>query len=437
MEKKVLFISYWGPPYSNIGALRVEKFLKYLPLFGYQPYLVCSGVERIRNPFIFRPKYIDLYFESKKAKDIIEPILQKLVKGEKNNYYNKTKIPNIDEVIIDSLKPKGLWPLSEVRIPDKFFSWIIPSVFTGLKLLNQEKFDIIYSSSGPPSSAIVASILQRCSNLPWIAEFRDLWSDNHVDIRKTYIHKIDNLIERITLSNVHAFVTVSEPLKEILYKKYSKPSFVIYNGYDPEDYPLNVELTKKFTITYTGKIYLGKRDPGLLFEVVSGLSKKGIINVSNFEIRFWGSELDIVKDLANKYGIEDYVYIGGKVPYKESLKHQKESWLLLLLEWNDPRAKGVLTGKVFEYLGSGRPILSISYNEGALNDLLEKTKSGVLLNSYEELEEFLTFCIKKYNEGDKSLGFNPLKEEILKYSRKEASRNLSQIFDSLLERNIG
>lgn len=422
--KKVLFVSYACPPVNHIGALRVVKMLKYLPKFGYQPYILGGGLEKDNNPYIFKPEYFDPFRFGKRGRDII----RKTLKGD--SYHNKKNV-DVEREIQKYSKPKGFWPLSEVRMPDKYMSWIWPAIRLGKRLLKREKFDIIYSSSGPASSAIVASILQRYSHLPWVAEFRDLWSDNHVDRRNKFVSKIDSYLEDRFLQNCSAIVTVSEPLREQLLNRHKKNVYVIYNGYDEDDYPERENLTKKLTITYTGKIYPGRRDPAPLFEAMAILSKDKKITPDILQVRFYGPEQEIIKALVEKYGIKDYLHLGGVVSYEESLSRQYESWILLLLEWNDPLARGVLTGKFFEYLGAERPILCIGYSEGSIAEILEETGTGKILNNPVDIERFLIWCTAEYKKGNNSLGFI-MNDSILNYSRRKAAENLSKVFSSLI-----
>ena len=423
--KKVLLVSYRCPPVTCAGSLRVAKMIKYLPEFGWEPYVLGGGSEEDSNPYIFKPKYFDLFQFGKRVRDTIRSYLRR------SDYYNKEDM-NIEDIIGKYNSPKGLWPLSEVRMPDKYMFWIWPAIRLGKKLLKREKFDLIYSSSGPPSSVIVASILQRYARLPWVAEFRDLWSDNHVDRRREFINKIDSYLENKFLQNCSTLVTVSGPLKDQLLNRHRKNTYVVYNGYDKDDYPIKVNLTRKLTITYTGRIYPGKQDPKPLFEAITNLSKKGQINPDFLEISFYGTEQEIIKTLAKRYGIERYVFWGGLIPHEQALIKQKESWLLLLLEWNDPSAKGVLTSKLFEYLGAKRPILSIGYEEGSIRKIITETGIGVVLNNPKDIENFLLLCIERYIKSDRFLGFIPNEEALASYSRRKAAEKLSRIFFSLI-----
>ena len=423
--KNVLLVSYTCPPNMTIGALRIIKMLKYLPQFGYQPYWLGGVPGENSNPYIFVPKYFDPLQFAKKSGDIL------------NKHLNKESV-SVSSRISNSLEnhslSRGLLPLSEVRTPDKYMFWIPPAIKFGRQLLDRKKFDIIYSSSGPASSAIVASILQRRSNIPWVAEFRDLWSENYFDIRKEPINTIDSYLGDWTLKNCSAFVTVSEPLREKLIKRHGKRAYVVYNGYDEDDYPINPDLTDKFTITYTGRIYPGKQDPSFLFQAIAELDQANIITPDDLQIRFYSPEYTNkeIQPFINKYKIDRYVYFGGLVPYKESLLRQMESWLLLIFEWNDPAEKGNLTGKFFEYLGAKRPILSVGYKGSSIEEKLKETEAGIFLGNPEDIKAFLLSCIDMYKKGEGKLGFSIKSEKVAVYSRKNAAEQISHIFSSLL-----
>lgn len=422
--KNVLLVSYFCPPDWTIGALRTSKMLKYLPQFGYQPYVLGGFSGENGNPYVLKPKYFDPLQSAKKSRDAIIRYL----KGD-----SIKKNGDLKNSLERHKSPRGLLPLSEVRMPDKYMFWILPAIKLGRQLLDNKEFHIIYSSSGPASSAIVASALQRYSNIPWVAEFRDLWSENHIDIRKKSISRIDSYLEDRTLRNCSAFVTVSDPLKEKLVKSHEKSTYVIYNGYDEDDYPINTELTDKFTISYTGRTYPGKQDPSTLFQAVADLDKAGKITPDHLQIRFYGpDQKEVIQPLADKFGIGKYLHLGGLVPHKESLLRQSESWLLLVFEWNDPSEKGILTGKLFEYFGAGRPILSIGREGSSVKEKLLETGAGIFLNEPESIKTFLLSCLDKYKKGDRSLGFAIKDENASIYSRKNAAKRLSEVFSLLI-----
>jgi hypothetical protein len=328
-----------------------------------------------------------------------------------------------------SVKPVKRWrlPLSEASLPDKYMTWVMPAIRRGKRLLDMHKFDLIYSSSGPPSSALVAWRLQKYACIPWIAEFRDLWSENPYDESNRYLKKMNEYIELRVLRQCACLVTVSEPQKDQLQRMHGKDVYVVYNGYDQDDYPETSTLTDKFTITYTGKIYLGKRDPSSLFKALSLLDDEGIINADSLVMRYYGSDNDIIAGIAAKYGVTKYIHHGGVISYRESLQRQSESWMLLLLEYDHVCAEGTLPGKFFEYLGSRRPILCCGYEKGVIKTIISDTQAGIVTNNPEVIKSLIMKCMTYYRRRDKQLGFNMDEDAIMKYTRRTSALKLSQI----------
>jgi len=227
-------------------------------------------------------------------------------------------------------------------------------------------------------------------------------------------------------------VTVSKPLADDLSRLHiHKPVYVITNGFDPEDACFDPpELTEKFTITYTGALYDGKRDPLMLFEALKNLITDGIIDPDRVEVRFFGSQdpwlLDEIRD-ANLDGI---VRVFGFVPRDEALQKQRESQLLLLLLWDNPQERGVYTGKVFEYLAAGRPIIALGgLEECVVKDLLNETQAGHYVSSSEELEIVLS---KYYSDYINTGTISPIENSsISKYSQLEMAKRFAEVLDKI------
>ncbi|MCD6386271.1 glycosyltransferase [Candidatus Sumerlaeota bacterium] len=327
-------------------------------------------------------------------------------------------------------------PISFVRMPDRTFTWIPSAYRIARHILNTKDVDIIFTSSPPPSASILGSFLQRKTGLPWVAEFRDLWSLNSLEKRILIIDLAERLIERQVLKNAAALVTVSEKLRHHLELLHKKPTYVVYNGFDPEDFADNIPLLKEFTITYTGSLS-SKRDPSPLFHALSILRKSGYISKDFFRLRFIGTRYEeYITNLAKYYKIEDMVEVYGRVNYKRSIRAQKESTLLLLLEGMDPESKGVLTGKIFEYIASGRPVLAICHERGEIAQLLQKCRIGAVVNQPSQIATFLIKCLNRFRQGDFYFGFHVNQQEIDRYSRKNQSDTLANIFQKLTNGDI-
>jgi hypothetical protein len=421
------------PPANRISSIRTSKHTKYLYENNWKPFVIAG------TPYY----YIPCNLEAEIPSDLITYIKwfdpHKFLKKIYMKFFiKKNKVRDVSEEIKDSkyksLKKKQnyLVPIYNARMPDRHWNWIKPAVKKGLEIIKEENIDLIFSSFGPPASHIAASKLQELTGIPWVAEYRDLWSQNPYEKRSDISRKIEKVYEKAIMKNASAFITVSSPLKENLINLHRKPTYIIYNGFDKTDFMADTELTSKFTITYTGTIYPGKRDPSPLFKAISLLEEKNKQLLKNLEIRFFGRELDkIIYDLAAKYGVEDYVVYKGEVDHDTAVKSQKESILLLLLSWNNPADAGVLTGKIFEYLGAERPILAFGYPKGAINNLLDVTNAGIMLNDPKNISLFLEESLQIYKKNP-DLGFQRKQKEIEKYTREAQTNKMIEIFEEYI-----
>ncbi|MGB9885737.1 MAG: glycosyltransferase [Moorellales bacterium] len=327
----------------------------------------------------------------------------------------------------------SLLPLSYTRLPDRFIGWLPSGVTAGVRLIRKYSVRAIYSSSGPVASSLIACVLNAVSGRPWIAEFRDLWSQNHLETRKPPIQSVEEALERLVIRRARTIVTVSEPLAEVLRTLHRRRRVVVIpNGYDENDYTERVSLTAAFTLTYTGNIYTGKRDPSPLFRAIARLDQEGSISPVSFQVRFYGSQLGNVSQLVHKYGVNRYVLIGGHLPYREGIRRQIESSALLLLEWDHPSAKGVLTGKLFEYLGAKRPIIALAAKGGAIHKLLDETGAGVVSNDPDELYNILRNWYLQWLRGDQTLGVQYKVDRLLAYERSRQAQALAEELDLCL-----
>ena len=244
--------------------------------------------------------------------------------------------------------------------------WYHDALLAGEKIIRNERIDAILSTSPPVTSHLVAKTLAEKYHIPWVADFRDLWSQNHYlsysFIRKYFERKLEVKIIR----TASAVTTVSQPLADklaLLHK--NKKIFSITNGFDPELINTdNTAVDQSFNIVYTGVLYKGKRDPTPLFVVMNDLSDKGCIKREDIKIDFFGSPEDWIQEDSAKYHLQEYITQHGLVTHETAIAEQRKAQLLLLLTWDNPEEKGVYTGKLFEYLAARRPILSFGHTSG-------------------------------------------------------------------------
>lgn len=322
-----------------------------------------------------------------------------------------------------------------VHYPDKEKGWISFALNAGEKLLENEAVDAMISSYSPATCHIIAQKLKEKHKIPWVADFRDLWTQNHnypySPLRKFF----EKRLELRTLSTADALVTTSTFWAEKLKTLHGKAAYTITNGFDPETIAKGkVQLTKKFTITYTGQIYTGKQDPSKLLAALKTLISEGTIDPKNVEVRFYGTETELLKRETERYGLSDVVRQYGIIPRTASFEKQRESQLLLLLNWEDPLEKGTYTGKVFEYLAAQRPILVTGgFGNDVIEELLAETNSGVYCSTVEEIKKAARELYLEYKTKGK-VAYHGMVEKIDKYSYREMAKNFAEILGNLTER---
>ena len=239
---------------------------------------------------------------------------------------------------------------SAVRQPDLTDGWIRPATDWAKA---HGPWDVVVSSGGPPAAHLAALGIKQVGRArKWVADFRDLWTDNHIYAGLFPFTLAERRRERRVLAQADRLVTVSPGLADRLRTKSGKPVEVIYNGYDPETFAgLSLEPVfpndGRVRLVYTGTVYERGQDVSALCAAVATEQQATLVIASD--------RPDVWIPAGHRYGLGDRLDFRGAVPRAEALRMQRDASALVLLDWYDPR-HGVLTGKVFEYLQSPAPI---------------------------------------------------------------------------------
>lgn len=387
---KILLVAPFFPPTNVVGAVRAGKLTKYLVDKGHDVRVVAAENVQIPGTLpmevpeerVTRFHHLRLFNLRRPMRSLENSIRQG-----------------------DAKMPAWLSRLYRIYrslfyLPDRDITWALNALWRSKAALGNWRPDIVYASALPASGLIVGKALARRFGVPWVAELRDLWVDSHYYDLPRWRRMIDERIERNLLTDAAAFVTVSDPLAADLSRKYDKPVTVILNGFDPSDYPVTDDDAPRdplapITITYTGLVYPGQRDPSRLFEALALMGQ----DMRRFRVRFYGRMLPGLRDLAVRYGVSEVVELNTPVPYRDALRLQGESDLLLLLLWDNPLEHGVYTGKLFEYLGARRPILSIGAPNGVAARLIAERGAGLSSNDPRVIKDYLTALAAEADAG--------------------------------------
>lgn len=320
-----------------------------------------------------------------------------------------------------------------------------------LRLTRQHSFDLVLCSTFRTFPMRAAWRLARKQQLPLVVDLRDIleqYTGTEFIVRKVpEILGIDKLIvslfrrQNLRIRNGilrrAAAVTTVSPWHVSVLQEYNANTQLIYNGYDPElFYPSDIK-TDAFYISYTGRLYsLAMRDPDLLFRAVKRLADEEVISPDLFQIRWFvddKSERDIIHAAGKYSGIEAFMGFFGYIPASEVPRVLHESAILLLLtnkaDINGP--KGVMTTKFFESLAVGKPILCVRGDEGCLEEVINRTRSGLSAHYAEEVYHFVKEHYLRWKEHKPYIDPSN-KDEIRKFSREAQAKQFIGLFEQVL-----
>lgn len=422
---KVLVVSWYMPPYLTMGALRVGKFCKFLHQSGHElKILSCADLPFAKNLPLEIPEELILRTGSldvnglPKAVQKVRLAAQSLFSGKPSAMSSVAleaagSSPNIQapEPVADTAQQSGLArrTLRRLRVayqhvlnfPDPQIGWYFAGKRGGRSILSDWRPDVVFASAPPFTTLMIARSICRGTNIPLVVEYRDrFFEDPYAARLDTFRKKIEKVLENWWMKDVNAIVTVSEPWAEDYRSRFGLPVMTAYNGFDPDDFsadhPRASSDPNTLNIVYTGILYPDRRDPSPLFEAISlcGEDRK------NIRVSFYGSNRDTLVEMANRHGVLDQVDINGAVPYEQSIDRQMNADILLLLQWNDPKERGNVPGKVFEYLGSRRPVLGIGIEDGVPARILRERNAGIFVNDPKIIAQHLKAWLKqKRSEG--------------------------------------
>lgn len=262
------------------------------------------------------------------------------------------------------------------------------------ELVALQRFDLIVATSPPEVLFFVARRVSRETGIPWIADLRDLWFRDMRLYQFRFTSWLSGPVNRRVLRDASALMTVSRGLQERLAGYLRRDVQVSYNGFfetESSDGQMpGIWDDDRRHIVYTGRLYPGKRDPEPLFRALARARSAGGDVPQRIAVHFFSFDDPWLRALATQYGLEDCVMLHDYVTYQRSIELQRAADVLLFLDWTDTQAEGVLTGKLFEYLGAGRPILALGpRKDSEAAAVIAESGCGTTLTSEAEVADYL------------------------------------------------
>ena len=422
---KVLLITYYWPPAGGSGVQRWLKFIKYFSSYGIEPI-----VFTVKNPNYAVEDKTLLEEVPEDLQVIREPIwepndiLSKFQSGEKKESAGFLKSnPSFFERQMHFIR-------ANYFIPDARKFWIKPSVRRLSSFLKDNPVDVIISTGPPHSVHMIGYELKKNTGIKWLADFRDPWTNidyfHNLPLRSG-ARKRHHELENKVLNEADAILVVGKTMKEEFADR-NKNVHVISNGFDDPSSQEEITLDTKFSISHVGMMN-ADRNPTMLWKALSELLSENEDFANDLSVKLIGKCDEAVYQSVNDFGLKPYVNFIAYVAHKDVLTYQRSSQLLLLAINDVPSSKSVITGKVFEYLQSKRPILGIGPVDGDLAEILKETEAGQMVDfkDIDSLKKVLFAYYRSYKEGN--LGLQS--RNIDKYHRKNLTKNLAVILKGL------
>ena len=419
---KVLIITYYWPPAGGPGVQRWLNFIKYLPEFDVEPILFIP--ENADYPIVDE-SLIDEVPDSVKTHrlKIKEPYaLARLVLGKKAREMSSGILK---EGNVSWTEKLALWVRGNFYIPDARKSWVRPAVRSISKIIRENDIKKVITTGPPHSLHLIGMILKSQFDLKWIADFRDPWTSigyhSKLRLMKSSQRKHKKLKKQV-LNSADKIITTSHTTAGEFGKLTSKPIAVITNGFDSQQSEAASELDEQFSLSFIGSL-LSRRNPVNLWKSLAELVEESENLKTDLQINLIGVVSEQVLNSLKEQGLDEFIKLIPYVEHQKAIQLQRRAQILLLIEIDSEETKGIIPGKLFEYLAARRPILAIGPQQWEAGEMVRQTASGgyFLYDDKEGIKSQILLWHEQFVKGELKLQDVSLD----RFTRRELSKNLA------------
>jgi glycosyltransferase involved in cell wall biosynthesis len=413
--------------------MRWAKMSRYIAAFGWQPVIytpsngetgmhddsllkeIPSDIAIVKTP-IWEPYTVYKAFLGRSKKD-------KVYSG----FINEKKKASVAQRI-------SVFIRGNFFIPDARMFWIKPSVKFLKEYLQTHPVDAIVSTGPPHSMHLIAEQIHKITGIPWIADFRDPWTniDFYRDLHLTsWADMKHHRLELKVLQNASKIVTVTWRSRDEFKSLCGRNDIeVVPNGFDEADFlKINPDqLDHDFTFVHVGSMNKD-RNPISFWQAVSEAIQRVPELKQQLKIKLIGPVDYSVRASVESMGLNEVTEFIEYVPHTEAIKMQQQAQVVLLVINNSPNARTIIPGKLFEYLGSGRPLLAIGPKESDSAKVIEMTRGGVV-HEHDDVEG-LTSRIIEYFNLYKSGNLHGNAEGLQQFTRKNLAGEFAKVLDQI------
>lgn len=463
--KRALFIAYYFPPIGGSGTQRPSKFVKYLPEFGWQPYVISTDrpygdgtegcdetlladippdvrvwrvptpeprpVYRLAKWFGWRSTAVEAY-----RRGIVPP--------------PATTSPTVTQplTLLARLRHALLAPLYLIHNPpvDPALYWALRIAPLARRIIAQEQIDVVFTTVPPWSALITGALLRGLTGRLWVADFRDPWTDNTFVYFPSMLRRaIDQHLERACLERADAVLSINDSEIEVLRRKtryQDKPFVAIPNGWDRRDFPHLTQVRAglpplvltdgRIVLLHPGSAYQGEPLP--LLWGLDRLAAAGDVDLDRLLFHFIGAvhpyDRQTIERSAHSHRFR---FDSHRVPHEQALHLMQEAHILLLLLLR--KGPNITSGKIFEYMVAGRPVLASGARNGVAGRLVRECGIGCVVEpaDTEGMAQVLRSLIRDYAHFASEV-YRPNWAEIDRYERRRLTEELAHTLDRVADR---
>jgi glycosyltransferase involved in cell wall biosynthesis len=402
--KRVLFIAFYFPPRNHIACYRSGCFAKFLPQHGWSPTVICQDWASDRTDS--DPDFVGAFPEGVEIHRVPAP--------EEHGIYQRFVLRKLAPYLWPRYAPILWWRQARALVS---------------ALLESTRFDAVYATSDPLTPLALAQEAAHARRLPWLADIRDCL--NVQPFGSWYKRPFFRREERRLCRAADRVVTVSQGLATALEQITGSSIDIIPNGFDPSLLPVEKPPPMPiFTIMHAGTLVVGRQDPRPVFRALQLCLDRGLIPATEVEMIFLGTKRESVNRALAEVPGKLPVRVLPRLPHRAALALQMRASVLLLLA--HAFEQGVMTGKVFDYLAAGRPILVVPDDVHTTGALLRATGAGVALTDTEAIARQLAEWYNRWRK-DRSFNLERNEKEISRYSRLTQTGQLAELLGQMCE----
>lgn len=335
---------------------------------------------------------------------------------------------------------------------DPFAYWFPFGALAGLKLARQRRFDLIYSTHPGRTAHLIARFLSRRTGIPWVCDFRDPWADGDTKMilsrqlgGPVYL-RILAALERRILHDAGRVVANTNPAGRDIQRRLpdlaARKVAVIPNGYDEPDFTgvepaPRTEPANCVVLLHTGEIYPGQRDPTPLILALESLVKDGLVALGEIRIRFIGAgpalESPPFQHWLSQRLVHDVVSVEPRLNHRQCIAEMLAADVMLLIP-SSSAANTQVPAKFYEYLRTGKAILTVAPTDSAAADVVRSCGAGWVVDASDPgvLRQALLRLVTLHRQG----ALQPRNSMALEYDRRRLTQKLAELFDSCLRDHL-